>query len=791
MPASQAPLPGNGRARIAVLSAGLLALFALVALAVHLVGWVSSSYSTFISVIAFCAVSLALFVTWRAFRLESAMQQSWRDQAEARLQESERRYMELVEQAVTGFVVRRPDGQLILVNEAYCRMTGYTREELLKLKARDMVVDQAVLEKVANLKPGESTQIDTLMKCKGGELKEVQYVTQRRPDGNLQSVLLDLSDRKRVERAREESERRYAELVDQALEGIMVRRPDGKLLFVNDALCRMLAYTRPELLALTIRDIVHPEDAETIDQVQRLQAGEHLNLQKRMVRKDGRVIYVEVSARRLKEGDIQTTVHDVTQARLAEQSRIDTEQRYHDLVEQAADAIWLRDAGGRMLLVNEAACRLLGYTAAELMATRSEQLIHPSDPGTAARIDALRRGDVLRLERIMRHKDGHAVPVEAVLHRLADGNLQVITRDISERKAAEERFRSMVEGAPNAMIMADETGRIVLANAQAERMFGYTRQELIGQAVEMLVPHAHRRSHVTLREDYQREPQLRSMGAGRDLHGVRKDGSEVPVEIGLNPINTSEGRRVLASIIDITARREAEARERQYMEDLRTMSQQLLQAQETERRAIARELHDEVGQSLTATRLNLRDLEQQAAGGPLAPRLGDTSNIVADLLGKVRQMSLDLHPSVLDDLGLAAALRWCVRTRAGGSGLEVQFDIAPGLPRFPGMTEITLFRVFQEALSNVLKHADAKRLTVILQYEAGRLEMVMLDDGRGFTPEAARKHALSGGSLGMVGMEERTRLAGGTLVVDSAPGQGAEIRVILPAAARDDEGMSE
>jgi PAS domain S-box-containing protein len=391
----------------------------------------------------------------------------------------------------------------------------------------------------------------------------------------------------------------------------------------------------------------------------------------------------------------------------------------------------------------------------------------------------------------MRHKDGHPIPVEAALRRLEDGTLQVITRDITERKAAEERFRTMVEGAPNAMIMADGRGRIVLVNAQAERLFGYGREELAGQPVEILVPQAVRGGHAALRDGYQREPQLRSMGVGRDLHGVRKDGREIPVEIGLNPITTSEGRMVLASIIDITERRQAEAREREYMDELRHMSQQLLDAQETERRAIARELHDEVGQSLTATRLTLRDLEQQAAGGPLAPRLGDASNIVADLLAKVRQMSLDLHPSVLDDLGLAAALRWCVRTRAGNSGLDVQFELPPELPRFTGMAEITLFRVFQEALSNVLKHAGAKSVRVTLRHVDGSLELHLKDDGRGFDAEAARKHALSGKSLGMVGMEERVRLAGGKIRVESAPGRGTGIRVSLPVTARDAEGTTE
>ena len=742
-------------------------------------GLLGTAYATAasISVVAFLVVLLSLLLGWRINHLEQEVRDLLQKRSEAQLQESEQRYMELVEQSISGFVVRRPDGRLILVNEAYRRMTGYSREELLQLSARDLVVDQGVLERTKKLEPGQSTHIETFLKRKDGSLLEVEYVTQRLRDGNFQSVLLDVSHRKQLQKQRDESERRYAELVEQAQEGISVRRPNGDFLFVNDSFCRMLGYDREELLRLNIREVVHPDDAETVEQVQRMSHGEHLHVTKRMRRKDGQVIHVEVSARRLRGGDIQSTVQDVSERKQAEQrframvegspnamlmvdeagiiamanpqsgklfgyapsellgrsveqlvperfraahpglrggynrdphvramgadrelyalskggaeipveiglnpiataeghfvlatildisarklaeaARLESEQRYQDLVEQAADAIWLRDADGRMVFVNEAGCRLLGYTREELLESRSSDLIHVTDPHTASDIDALKPLATVRVERVMRHKDGHPIPVEASAHRLADGSVQVISHDISERKRIES--------------------------------------------------------------------------------------------------------------------------------ELRQLSRRLGEAQETERRAIARELHDEVGQSLTATRINLRDLGQQATGTPLQKRLTDTEELIAELLGKVRQMSLDLHPSVLDDLGLVPALRWCVRTRAGGGPLQVQMDVPDELPRFGDMAEITLFRVFQEALSNVLKHAGASHLAVQLRYADGRLRLTLKDDGRGFDAEAARREALSGKSLGLPGMQERVRLAGGELTMDSAPGKGTEIRVTLPGEER-------
>jgi len=588
--------------------------------------------------------------------MERILRSRQHDSLGSRLQESERRYAELVEQAINGIVVRAPDGRLLLMNEAYVRMTGYSRAELLQLRAQDMVVDHTVLDRVAKLKPGESMRLQTLMKRKDGTLLDVDYVTQHLRDGNLQSVVLDVSERKNAERAHALSEQRYQELVEQAQEGIMVRRQSGELTYVNPELCRMLGYSRAELLCLNIRDLVHPDDADTIAQVHRLERGESVRLQKRLRGKDGRVLQVEVGAWRLADGDVQSTFHDLTARVHADRARRASEQRYAELVEQAADAIWLRDPAGRMVYANEAACTMLGYSRDELLQSGSKELVHESDRETSANIDALKPLETLRIERVMRHKDGHPIPVEASVHRLTSGDIQVISHDITERKRIEE--------------------------------------------------------------------------------------------------------------------------------ELRQMAQRLLEAQEMERRAIARELHDEVGQALTATRINLGQLEKDAGDGPFAKRAGEASAMVGQLLQQVRQLSLDLHPSVLDDLGLAAALRWVVRTRTGGGGLQVTLELAENLPRFTEVVENTAFRVFQEAFSNVLRHSEAKQVNVVLERKGATLEIGIRDDGKGFEPEAARKHALDGKSLGVLGMRERVRLAGGHIEIESSAGRGTRIHAWLPASER-------
>ena len=531
-----------------------------------------------------------------------------------------------------------------------------------------------VLARTGSVQPGQSLRIETYMHRKDGSYTPIEAVTIRLKNGNLQSVVRDISERKKAEAARAEIEKRYTELVEQSLEGITVRKPDGEFVFVNETFCRLLGYTRDQLLNMNIRDLVHPEDAETIAQVQDLKGGGSLHLEKRMHHKDGHLVYVEVSARRLADGNFQSTFQDITERK------------------------------------------------------RSEQLIH----------------------------------------------------------AAEERYRAAIGALAEGIAILDADGRVVAHNDSGTRILGLTPDEFTGRMV--MDPNWSLENEDGTPFDMSRHPVVITLASGRDVDNVilglaRPDGSHRLLTVnsrGLALDASGKPTSVLASFRDITEQRHSEQALRAYAEELRLLSQRLLEAQETERRAIARELHDEVGQALTAARMNLKELERQVGDSPLAKQAADASAIVAQLLQQVRQLSLDMHPTVLDDLGLAASLRWLVRTRAGNE-LNVTLDLAEDLPRFTSTVEHTLFRVFQEALSNALRHSGARNLWVKLELKEGKLHLEVRDDGHGFDAEAARKHALSGASLGVIGMQERARLAGGRVVIESTLGKGTQIRVSLSA----------
>jgi diguanylate cyclase (GGDEF)-like protein/PAS domain S-box-containing protein len=254
-------------------------------------------------------------------------------------------------------------------------------------------------------------------------------------------------------------------------------------------------------------------------------------------------------------------------ANVSERKRLEaTASHLAALVESSYDAIVGKSIEGTIVSWNSGAEQMYGYTAEEVIGKPISILAsldrNDETPQILARI--LRDEVVHPYETVRVRKDGHHIHVSMAVSPVRDAHgkivgVSAISRDITERKRAEERFRLAVESAPNAMVVAGDHGKILLVNSQAEKLFGYRREELIGQSIEILVPQRYRDKHPGYRTGFATAPQARPMGAGRDLYAVRKDGSEFAVEIGLNPIETEEGTLVLSAIVDISERKRAEA----------------------------------------------------------------------------------------------------------------------------------------------------------------------------------------------------------------------------------------
>lgn len=273
---------------------------------------------------------------------------------------------------------------------------------------------------------------------------------------------------------------------------------------------------------------------------------------------------------------------------------------------------------------------------------------------------------------------------------------------------------------------------------------------------------------------------------------VRPDGTERTLHARGVVVSDPAGRPVgmHGTCQDVTEAARAEEERRRLFEQvcrgrerLRALSRQLLEVQEAERRAIALELHDELGQELTAVNLALHAISKQVGVDTVAARLAQTISVVEGAMGRVRTLSLDLRPSLLDELGLIAALRWHLDRQTLESGLALRFVADPPDMHLLPAIEIGCFRVVQEAVTNVLRHAKASNLWVEVRQAGVMLHLHVRDDGIGFDVEQALVHAAQGNSLGLLGMQERIELLGGQIEIASAPGRGTEIRMAVPVVA--------
>ncbi len=267
---------------------------------------------------------------------------------------------------------------------------------------------------------------------------------------------------------------------------------------------------------------------------------------------------------------------------------------------------------------------------------------------------------------------------------------------------------------------------------------------------------------------------------------ARLGAGDLSVRTGLRHGRHELGQLVLAFDQMAQSLQEREQERLRASQKLQVLSQRLVEVQESERRHIARELHDEIGQTLTAAEMNLQAALQTPGAAALERRLAQSIEAVERVLEQVHDLSLNLRPSMLDDLGLEAALRWYTHRQADLTGLKAEFHPVPLSDRLPGVVETGCFRVAQEALTNVVRHAQAHSVAVQLSTTGNHLHLVVRDDGVGFDVHALRARAMRGASLGLLSMEERTVLAGGGFELKSKPGKGTEVHAWFPLDGRGD-----
>ncbi len=467
---------------------------------------------------------------------------------------------------------------------------------------------------------------------------------------------------------------------------------------------------------------------------------------------------------------------------------LDSETRQRGIIDSALDGIVATDVYGRVVLFNHAAERMFGCSAREALGCPLSRFM---DGAVLAEADAVSSGDADRrgaprtpgtvVEGAGVRQDGMTFPVEVSLSRLAHGDerLQIaMVRDITARKNAEEslrKFSRAVSQSASAVVITDSQGVIEYVNPSFIQTTGFSLEEVVGKTPRVLksgmVPAA-------------RYAELwATISAGNVWHGEfhnrRKDGSLYWESAIISPIRDDAGNitHFVAIKDNITERKRAEAALAESHDKLREMAANLNNLRESEMARLARELHDELGQQLTGLKMDISWMQGRLVEGPapLRDKVEAMKHLVDDTLKSVRRISTGLRPPVLDDLGLVPALEWLVGEFRRRHQLEVSLNLGVGEERYyDAKLATTLFRIVQESLTNIVRHAEASRVDISLGYEEGLHVLRIVDNGRGFEP------GQSGGGLGLVGMRERAYMCGGVLEVSSTLGEGTVVVAKVP-----------
>ncbi len=344
---------------------------------------------------------------------------------------------------------------------------------------------------------------------------------------------------------------------------------------------------------------------------------------------------------------------------------------------------------------------------------------------------------------------------------------------------SEELLAEILDNAAEAIISIDESQRIIMFNQGAEQIYGYGAKEVLGKPLELLLPARFigvHRQHVL---NFAAAPEnARRIAKDIEIFGRRKDGSEFLADASISKLKLA-GETIFTAILwDLTERKKAEEELRRSREELRILAARLQQAREEERAVVAREIHDQLSGALTALKMDLSFLANRVPREDVAltERAENMSRIIDATLSSVRDIATQLRPSVLDDLGLVAAIEWQAEDFRNRSGIQCHLNLECGEIALDKNRSTAIFRIFQEALTNVARHARASEVWIGLTAEAGNLILDIRDNGRGITQEEIS----SSKSLGLLGMRERAFAFGGEIVIGVGPGGGTTVTLKIP-----------
>ena len=616
--------------------------------------------------------------------------------------------------------------------------------------------------------------------------------------GNLTSavhIISDITQRKQREEAIKESKERYRGLSEASFEAIFISEK-GVCLEQNSAAEKMFGYTLSEAIGRKGVEWIAPDDREMV--MNNMLSGYEEPYEATALRKDGSTFPAEIQGKMMhyKGRTVRVTaLNDITKRKQAEEELRKSEQRFRSIFENIPNiAVQGYDADRKIIFWNQASEKLYGYKKEEAIGNQLEDLIIPSEMRESV-IEAVRNWvengiPIPHGELKLMRKDKTTFPVYSshVILKNINGELEMycIDIDMTERKQvegalreSEEKYRTMIENANDLIWALDTHGNFKVFNRQAEIVSGYKFEDWKGKS---FTPFIHQDDLEMVREVFQKT--LLGEQQHYTVKIYTKHGEMLILSINTAP--TYKMGKIDGTVSfgrDITERKQTEEALLNSKKMLHYLSSQLITAQEKERRRISLELHDEMGQALTAISINIRSIEKELPLDltPLIKeRIAEIYSLADQASEQIRELSHYLRPSMLDDLGLVPTLRWYLDVYRKRTKLDVKYELINFEERPSPEVETVIYRVVQEALNNIAKHAQAGSVLVRLERKDKEAAVFIKDNGRGFeVNEFLAPDDLKGG-IGLLGMQERVSILGGKFSIQSSKGHGTRISVEIP-----------